>query len=382
MSFGFIRLLDHILGKIFILIVSPLCSLITKFLPARHSDVAKTITILKLHGGGSLLIALPALLGIRAQYQHTTLTLIGTAETQKYAELTGVFDSYVLINSSSPLTLLTSGFKALAASFRNDVFIDLEPHSFLAAVFSPLTLASRRIGLVKAHEFYRARGYTDALYFNLHAPIYIFYDQIAALLKAQPASIAVCQAALRSQADKKQPLLADQPRPAIYVSAFTSSLSPERMMPMPLWVEQIQKKFGAAPVTIILGGGPQEVASANNLASLLKTALPSSSLILACGKRSLRQAIEDIDRADEFWGVDSGPLHIARLLGKRCVSFWGPSNPAYRLRPISQLDETVYYRPIHCSPCVHMSARAPCKGDNQCMKLLFSPDTSALAIRL
>ena len=93
MSFGFIRLLDHILGKILILIISPLCGLIGKALPSRPSETPKTITILKLHGGGSLLIALPALLGIRSQYPKAALTLIGTTETQKYAELTGVFDS-------------------------------------------------------------------------------------------------------------------------------------------------------------------------------------------------------------------------------------------------------------------------------------------------
>jgi ADP-heptose:LPS heptosyltransferase len=110
--------------------------------------------------------------------------------------------------------------------------------------------------------------------------------------------------------------------------------------------------------------------------------LPSAFVVNACGTQSLRQAAGAIDGADEFWGIDSGPLHIARLLGKKCISFWGPSNPDFRLQKIPGLEESGFYLALPCSPCVHMSAEPPCKGDNRCMKSLFDPPAAAPIFRL
>jgi ADP-heptose:LPS heptosyltransferase len=383
MQFRFIRLLDQIIGKFLLLALNPLCGLIAHFLPSPVKETPQTIAILKLHGGGSLLIALPALLGIRTKYPQAVLTLIGTGETEKYAELTGVFDRTLLIDSGSLPVLLISGVKALAASFGQDVVIDLEPHSSLAAVFCPLTFAARRIGFVKAHEPYRARSYTDALYFNLHAPIHIFYEQVTALLKASPASIEACRTALKTQSDGNQQLLKpEHAKPVLYISPFASSLSTERMLPAEIWIEQLQKKFGTARFTLIVGGGMNEIELSRGFAARIGAALPSAQVVNACGRRSLCQTAADIGGADEFWGIDSGPLHLARLLGKKCTSFWGPTNPAFLLGAIPGLEEQVFYRSFPCSPCVHVSATSPCKSDNQCMKLLFKPEIPAPFIRL
>jgi ADP-heptose:LPS heptosyltransferase len=70
---------------------------------------------------------------------------------------------------------------------------------------------------------------------------------------------------------------------------------------------------------------------------------------------------------DEIWAVDSGLLHIARLLGIASRSFWGPTMPSQRLRPIEGLREQVRYRPFICSPCVQAAGRPPCGGYNLCM---------------
>ena len=369
MPFRIIRLLDHFLGRFLLLFLSPLCGVIGRWLPPRaKSTTPKSINILKLHGGGSLLIAMPALQGLRQQYPQATITLIGTGDTQKYAAVTGLFNNYVLIDSSSLLSLLISGVKALKASFRPDVFIDLEPHSTLAAVFCPLTFATRRIGFVKPHEAYRAPSYTDAIAFNLYAPIHIYYEQMVKLLGAKPAPMHECQTAVRAQRNSDDPVLhSEHPRPVIYISAFASSLSAERMLPVQLWAERLQKKFGAAPFTVVLGGGPKETDMAEDMVKQIAINVPAARIINACGKRTLQQSVSDIDNCDEFWGIDSGPLHIARLLGKRCTSFWGPTNPAWLLNAVPELNEMVHYA---------------CKGDNQCMKQLFMPETTPPIWRL
>jgi ADP-heptose:LPS heptosyltransferase len=80
----------------------------------------------------------------------------------------------------------------------------------------------------------------------------------------------------------------------------------------------------------------------------------------------------------EFWGIDSSLLHQARVTGLRCLSFWGPTDPATRLRTTWDVDEKVVYRKIACSPCVHTSEEPPCRGDNRCIKGLFDPASAPL----
>lgn len=375
MPFGMLRLFDTVAGKILFVAIVPLCLLVTRFVLTPRKRSPKNITILKLHGGGSLILAMPALLGIRNKYPQAVITLIGTPETRPFAELTGIFNEYVLIRTHSFVTLAMDSLKALMACRQHDMLIDLEPHSALAPVFTAMTFASRRYGFVKAGESYRAHAYTNPVYFNVAAPIQTFYEQIALILGAPPAAIELCQINLKAQADASEPLLkSEHPRPAVYISAFTSSLSPERMMPVGLWIEQLKKKFGSDPITLVIGGGKEDAVAANSFATKVKAEIPLISILSTCGTRNFKQTVDDINQANEFWGIDSGPLHIARLLGKTCTSFWGPSNPTFRLQAIPGLEEQIHYRSFPCSPCVHLSAASPCKGDNQCMKQLFTEE--------
>jgi len=379
MNFRLLRIFDRILGLLLYIFVIPLPMLVDRFFRPKRKAFPNQITILKLCGGGSLLMAMPALQGLKTQYPQARITLVCSPETRKFAELLDVFYDYALIDSSSILKLVTSGLKALLSVYRQDVFIDLEPHSSLAPIFTALTYSVRRIGFVKAHETHRARCYTDPLYFNIHAPIYRYYEQATSVAGARPVTIESCRNILMQKCAEGRSIIGpEHPQPVVYISAFTSVLSPERMMPINLWISQLSKVFGSeAPFTVVLGAGADQKIAVNNFAAKIQSMLPSVKVITTCGTRNLREAMMDILKADEFWGVDSGPLHMARLLGKKCVSFWGPSNPAYRLNPIDGLNEQVFYRAYPCSPCVHVSLASPCKGDNQCMKKIFSDEIPA-----
>ena len=379
MQFRLIRLFDHILGSLLFFAAVPLCLLVEKLTPTRRQANPRRIVVLKLHGGGSLLMAMPALLGLRRTYPQANIMLVGTQETRKFAELTGVFDDYRMVDTGSAGDLIKTGLKALMASRRSDILLDFEPHSTLAAVFAPFTMAARRIGFIQAGQYRRARSYTHPIYFNLNAPVYVFYEQAVSLLNAEPATAEACRDALREGNQTFTSILKrDHPKPWVYASAFTSSLSPERMLPAPLWLKKLEERLGKdTAFTLVVGGGPAETAMATAFAARVQKTFAAATVIQTCGVRNLREAMADIDQVDEFWGVDSGPLHIARILGKKSVSFWGPSNPAYRLRPVPGLEEDIFYRALPCSPCVHLGDTSPCKGDNQCMKKLFSNDLPA-----
>jgi ADP-heptose:LPS heptosyltransferase len=87
----------------------------------------------------------------------------------------------------------------------------------------------------------------------------------------------------------------------------------------------------------------------------------------------LRESVRIIAAMDEVLCIDSALLHFSRLLGRRTVSFWGPTDPRTLLRPNSSGLDDIHYVKIPCSPCVHMSHQPPCKGQNICMRLAVDP---------
>src|SRR5205807_7544674 len=68
---------DRIFGPWLIVLLRPLAQLAGKLLGRDHSSAPRgEIVFIKLLGGGSLLIALPALLGVRRRYPNLSLTLV------------------------------------------------------------------------------------------------------------------------------------------------------------------------------------------------------------------------------------------------------------------------------------------------------------------
>lgn len=94
-----------------------------------------------------------------------------------------------------------------------------------------------------------------------------------------------------------------------------------------------------------------------------------------CGKLSLPESVGVLKQFDELLCIDSSLLHIARLMGIPTTSYWGPTAPSTRLRPGCGKD-TIHYSELPCSPCVHIGAGSPCKGNNQCMRAILDPDST------
>ncbi|MFY9288863.1 MAG: glycosyltransferase family 9 protein [Alphaproteobacteria bacterium] len=372
MNINFLRRLDRWLGPLLLSIIGPLGWLISALLPGQHAGpaTAQRLVFLKLKGGGSLIIALPALLAMRRAAANAEFILVCTPETKVYAELTGVFDRYCLIEDKSALSLSMSALKALATSFRADICVDLEPNSILAAVFNVLTLAKRRFGFVKLEERYRRVAYTDAVSFNVFAPIYVYYDQLAELFGAEPVTLSECREQLRRVIPTKTK---EGTLKTIGLAPFTSDFARERMMPDGIWSGLLKNYLGSAPARLLVIGSANNEAMGKSFTATLQKDFPGFEINNLCGNMSLSEAAAIMASVDEIWAVDSGLLHIARLLAPKCRSYWGPSSPAQRLRPIGGLEEETIYRQFACSPCVHAAGPPPCEGNNLCMKTMLDP---------
>ena len=103
----------------------------------------------------------------------------------------------------------------------------------------------------------------------------------------------------------------------------------------------LQQEYG---IGIVLMGGPNEVAFAQQVSEAMGTAVTNLS-----GKTSLRDLIGIFGRARFAMGPDSGPMHIAAATGIPVISLWGATSP---IRSAPWCSEAFVIRgEAACSPC-------------------------------
>ncbi len=362
------KTLDYYLGGLLMAFLKPCVWLLGLVLRRHHHlEVRRSLCVIKMLGGGSLVIAYPALLGLRRRYPSATLSLITTREILPFAETLNVFDRIDVIDDRLPLSTLWTGLGCLWRNFGVDTVIDLEVYSRLTTILSTLTAARNRIGFYLEAVFWRQRLHTHLIFFNRSSGSFHWYDAIARLLGAEPASVIACREHLRAHLGL--PAAPARPAGRVAIGHSCSALAVERMLTPQQWATVFREH--GAPAEAALFGIAGDRAAAEQIIAAVAPASPATRLENLCGELLLADTVRRMDSCGQFWGVDSALLHYARLLGLRCISYWGPTDPATRLRPVPGLEERTYYRRVACSPCVHVAETPPCHGQNICIKGLF-----------
>ena len=362
--------LDWVIGGIFIALLRPPVLVLGKLLRRDHTlRVGRRVCLLKLLGGGSLVIAFPALLGLRERHPHAELSLLCTKAVAPFAETLRIFDRLIVIDDSSLLRLVASSFRAWRELLGTDTVIDLEVYSRLSTVFTLLTCARNRLGFYLETAFWRRGLHTHLIFFNRFSGSYLFYEKLIELLGTQSAPIEACRRHLLAGLPPRAP--AAQAR-TVCIGAVCSDMGRERMLAPDHWRKVLleHERPGELRRFVFLGG-PGDRADAERILSVVREALPQHAYENRCGELSLPESLAVLASAHEFWGIDSGLLHYARLLRLPCLSYWGPTHPDTRLKAIPGLDERVIYRKVPCSPCIHLAEQPPCRGNNVCIRNLF-----------
>jgi len=365
--------IDRWVGAWLLVVLRPLAQLAGAFLRRDHaSDPRGEIVFIKMMGGGSLLIALPALLGVRRTFPERTLTLVCGAPVAPFAELLGVFDRIERIEDGAGLpALAASAGRVLLGLLRRraDTVVDLEVYSQLTTVFSLLSCARNRIGFYVESTYWRRNVLTHLVFFNRARGTYHFYAAAAELLGAAPASRAECRALLRSRAGAARGEGA-----YLAIGAGCSDFASVRQLPLAEW-----RAFAARHRPQLAGarwvflGAQSDRAVSDEVAEAIAAELgPGFAYENRCGELGLADSFGVLAGARRFIGIDSALIHAARGLGVPSTSFFGPTDPATLLEPIEGYEETVHYRPPICSPCLHVAQTPPCKGRNVCMHLFTS----------
>jgi ADP-heptose:LPS heptosyltransferase len=370
--------LDRYFGGFLHMILRIPAILLGKLLRRDHDLLqCREIAILKLLGGGSLVIAYPALLALRRLPGLKKLILVTTPSIRPFGELLGIFDEIVVVRDDrGVLALAIDSLQAFHKLFRYDVLIDLEVHSRLTTVFSLLTAARNRVGFFTDISYWRRHLNTHLLFCNITNGIYQFYDQLAAIFATSAVDVNECEREFRRGLGEYS--FDEDNLYRIAIAPTCSGLSRERMLRREDWLGILAQRLAgggsSTKVDVHLLGAPSDREDLAQMATLLRDRFTGRAVVHNhAGETNLRQSVQIVAAMDEVLCIDSALLHFSRLLGRRTISFWGPTDPRTLMRPNSRGLDEVHYVKIPCSPCVHLSNQPPCKGQNICMRLAVDP---------
>jgi len=155
----------------------------------------------------------------------------------------------------------------------------------------------------------------------------------------------------------------------IIASEFAIGIAPfaqhqGKIYPVPQMREVIDLLIAKFPfLKIYLFGGKEE----QSILDVWASAHPSNITNLA-GSQSISEDLRCMSRLRLMLSMDSANMHLASLVGLRCVSIWGATHPYAGFLGYGQNEEDCISQPLSCRPC-SIYGNKPCKiGDFSCMK--------------
>lgn len=149
--------------------------------------------------------------------------------------------------------------------------------------------------------------------------------------------------------------LGDGPAP-VALQPGTSRGTPHKRWPAERYAALARRLQGAAGVSCIVLHGPEpgERALAESIA-----AASGGAARIAPATASLAELAALLERARLYVGGDTGPMHVASLVGTPVVQILGPTDPVENA-PWPETPSRSVRTPVACSPCRRGCAAAVC----------------------
>jgi ADP-heptose:LPS heptosyltransferase len=356
------RWVDYWLGGFLLAILFVPVRLLGLVLRRDHGAGARRgCVVIKLAGAGSLFMAMPAMQEIRGQFPVGKFYLVGMKPVTGFAGDFAWFDECWTIDDSSLLRMVSSTLRVLCKmALHADHLIDLEIHSRLTTVLGILSTVRNRIGFVDEIVFWRRGFYTHMTFFNMHGPVYVFYDMLAQWFGIDTVPVTDFNARFRRRVlTENLPPGSIPAVPFIAIGHACSDLGRERQLRPDEWKRLLMPLILSGHEFLLLGGS-----SDAPLADAIIAELGRGHNL--CGRLSIAQSAKMIAVARDYYGIDSLLLHLARALGTSTVSVFGPTSPDILLRPMGTRERVAFAR-LPCAPCIHVNETPPCQGRRTCM---------------
>ena len=296
---------DRYLGGTLVYLLNFLARLLGYLLRRDHTLPARgDITVIKVLGGGSLVMALPALLGIRRKYPAVKMRLLTTAAVKPFAETLGVFDEILTLDDRSVVELAMSSLRCLRACYGSDTVIDLEIYSYLSTVLGIFTFARNRLGFFFEEAGLREKLHTHRIFFHPGSPLYSHYDRIAVMLEAPVVPARQCAEHVLTTLG----IAARMPKLGggrIAIGCGCSELSVERKLAPVQWSRHV---FAMAPDKgrdVIFLGSTTDKRDAEKVIAAVRD----------LGSDGWRGSLTDLTGATSLAELAAGACRVRRILG-------------------------------------------------------------------
>ena len=370
-------LLDKIAGSPLVFLLNISARLLGKLLRINHSQnkAPRSIAICKFMGMGSIIQSLPLLSTLRKNFPQARIIYVTTEKNRKLLELLSAADEIRTIDDSGIFITFFSLLRMLLRFWkrRADIYIDLETYSYFSTAAATLTCARDRFGFYRREANLRMGVYTHMMYFNIKSPISEAYLQMARLAGCTEIinefpQIRIDDSAKYSFREKLKRFSPDiLQKQFIVVNPNASDLRIERRWDAASYAKVINAlALKYSEFIFVLTGSASEADWVNKIENGIDDGFKNR-VVNTSGKFSLPELFALISGAELILTNDSGPMHIAYALCKPGVGLFGPCSPE---QYGSNKNSLAVYKNIYCSPCVHDFIIPPCKGDNQCMKLI------------
>ena len=338
----------------------------------------KNILIIRLSAIGDLINVLPALRRLRTQYPDSKITWLVEDRASEILRGHPDVDEVIIyprnkwqrgilkVNKSLKVISESLSFYKQLRKNHYDLVIDFQGN-LKSAVMNLITGSGNRLGF--GNGYCKEFNYLSTQHHSYPAGKKIHrIEKNLSLLKELDIETKFLRPALPVTKNDEEYISnyinknADPSIPIIIIHPGTSKFGSFKQWSSQNYTLLADKILDKYKANVILTWGPGEFDTVKEIVRNMKhNALP------ACETKSIKQLTELIKRATLFIGGDTGPLHIASIMGIPIVGIYGPKDPAiygpYDGKAI------VIKKDVPCSPC-----RKRTCGDPICMSSLLPDD--------
>ncbi len=343
------------------------------FVKRKRPEQFKKILLMKFFGMGSIILSIPLFNLIRENFPDASITFLTFNQNRELGKQFKLADKYYFLRTDKLFHFLIDVIKILIKLRRDryDAVLDLEFFSNFSLTMSYLSGAKWRIGYYVRGT---ARGYIldTIVYFNqLKHVTEVFVMLINGLMNGlivnPPIKFNIGNYLNTSEENEsilKKLGIINNNRPLIVLNVNASELCIERRWPVEKFIQLSEYLIKNYNARLLFIGADYDY---EYVKSVVDRVNDKENALNIAGKTSLNDLINLLREADLFISNDSGPLHLASLLGKPSVSFFGPETP--RLYGPLNGRHLVFYKDVYCSPClnVYNAKTSACNGRNICM---------------
>lgn len=368
-------------------ILDRLSFIIGRFLKRDHTttkDNVRNIVIAKYLGLGSIVRSQVIIQDIKNTFPNAKIYYLTTVKNKNIFDIIENVDNILTIDDNGIFSMALSTFNLVIKliKLRVDAFIDLEVYSRYSSCIALMSCARNRYGFFIHDIHWHVGVYTHMLYFNNQKNITDIYLQISNYFtnsniynKNLPGFSFKNE--YKEEVEKyfiENRLNKNNNDIYIGINANASELALERRYPPLYFVELIENilKIKEKNIYIFLIGSPSEKDYLENeiynKLKLNKNII--NNVHITAGLFSLNASIYLLSKFDLFITTDSGPLHFAYAQNVNIISIWGPCSHLHYSMPYYKNDVAINSN-SYCSPCIHLTIKPPCCGNNICLQTIY-----------